>query len=182
MKQGYFHGSFCFTPEGQRGGWRVPGGVAEGRSIVSRDFNEWRMLGFVPEVRLILARDFSPWKPLEKGCVPSGRLKRRPGGSNRASDPAVTLGGDRSQTPKASLWLRPAWPGLPFQASRRDAISFKCPTQGLKSLVKISRPSGTKPGTCHLSRCPSGATPKPTAPAPPNSTRHPAPDARHPKL
>jgi hypothetical protein len=32
-------------------------------------------IAFIPEGWPILASDFSPWKPLEKACVPSGRLK-----------------------------------------------------------------------------------------------------------
>ena len=80
-----------------------------------------RGAGFVPEGRLILARDFSPWKALEELCVPSGRPKGRPGGFTPASGPPGRGRGERSQTPNASPRLRPAWPGRPFQASRRDA-------------------------------------------------------------
>lgn len=36
--------------------------------------------------------------------------------------------------------------GALFQASRRDAIPFKCRVQGLKSLAKIDCPSGATPG------------------------------------
>ena len=143
-----------------RAGCRVPGITPEGRQPILNAPPDTEGTGryaqflvggaaFVPEGRLILARDFSPWKLLEEACVPSGRLKRWPGGSNAASDPPVTRGGDRSPTPKGSLRLSPAWPGLPFQASRRDAIPFKCSTQGLKSLAKIGRPSGAAPDTRH---------------------------------
>lgn len=43
-------------------------------------------MALVPEGRLSLARDFSPWRALEKGCVPSGRLKiNRPSGTKAVS-------------------------------------------------------------------------------------------------
>ena len=151
-----------------RAGCRVPGIAPEGRQPILNAPPGTEGTGryahalvgvaaFGPEGRLILARDVSPWKALEKECVPSGRLKRGPGGSNPASGPPVTGRGDRFPTPKGSLPLKPAWPGIPFQASRRDAIPFKCSTQGLKSLAKIGRPSGAAP-----------------------DTRHPAQDTRHP--
>ena len=111
--------------------------------------------GFVPEGQPILARDFSPWMALERGCVPSGRLKWRPGGFTPTSGPPVTRRGARSPIPNASPRLSPTWPGLPFQASRRDAGRGEWASQGLKSLAKIDHPSGTKPApgipvTCHL--------------------------------
>ena len=55
-----------------------------------------RKTAFRPPVALIRAKRFIPWNALEKTCVPSGRLKRRPGDSAPASGPPVTRCGDRS--------------------------------------------------------------------------------------
>jgi hypothetical protein len=115
-----FSGSLSLTPS-------MPVFAAEGQLILARHFNTCRELS-VPEGRPILARDFSPWKALERACVPSGRLKGAP-----RSVP----------TPKRFPPVDPASPGTPIQASRWDAGQGNG-FQGLKSLAKIGRPSGTK--------------------------------------
>ena len=107
--------------------------------------------------------------------------------ASRKVTPATTFGNWFSRRPQSSVAPpRPAYPSLPASAQRRSDVRRTCSSSRSRSsqrgLTKPDnshsgrrretggrRPSAPSPATSTASATPSGATRRPTSPAPPNS-------------